>query len=250
MTWYGGPGSVYVIDDATVLKTVGGDFDTQPGQQREVLNMRFVLEHTTIPTPNIYSVVPFPDFKHDAYLVMDYVHGQRLDSAWPRLSIWAKLRVAWILRSYIRQLRRIKHPRSSIPGPLGSGPRRFPEGALDSLHDLGPFSDAAELTTFLNARSRRMHGVEIPREYEEFERLVFTHADLNMRNIILDDEGRVWLIDWDWSGFYPQSWEFTSMAAQAETHPQGPAPLSWRRCIPFITDPYFDRYRWRFGRSP
>ena len=194
-TWFGAAGPVYVIDDATLMKEVGGDFNTQPGQQHEVLNMRFVLDYTTIPILNIYAVIPFQDIKDDAYVIMDYVHGQRLDHAWFHLSIWAKLRVSWILRSYVRQLRRIMHHRPHIPGPIGEGPRRFPEGTIDYLSEQGPFSDAVQLTAFLNARSRRIHGVDIPHEYEEPERLVFTHADLNMRNIVLDEEGRVWLLE-------------------------------------------------------
>lgn len=71
-----GTGSVYVIDDATMVETVDGDFDAQP----------------------------------------------------------------------------VAHPRSSIPGPLGSDPRMFHEGTLDTFSQQGPFSDAAELTTLLNAR--------------------------------------------------------------------------------------------------
>ena len=121
---------------------------------------------------------------------------------------------------------------------------------MDSLRDSGPFASAGELTAFLNRRSKFNGKIDVPRGYEVPEPLIFTHADLNMRNIILDDDGRVWIIDWDWSGFYPKSWEFISMSTQAEAHGMGPMPLSWRRCIPFVTDPDFGRYRWLVGLPP
>lgn len=232
------------------MKLVGYNRREPIELQPAVLNMKFVYERTTIPIPNVYMVVVDPEFPRQLCVVMDYVHGERLDRAWPRLSAWAKLRVAWILRSYIRQLRSIKDDSSPIPGPVGPSARPFPEGSIDSLRQQGPFSNATELNAFLNARSTNIRGISVPREYEEPEQLIFTHADLNMRNIILGDDGRVWLIDWDWSGYYPRSWEFLSMALQAEARPYGPAPLSWQRCVPFITDPDFGRYRWSVGLPP
>jgi serine/threonine protein kinase len=40
---------------------------------------------------------------------------------------------------------------------------------------------------------------------------VFSHQDLAPRNIILDKEGKIWLIDWGMSGWYPVYFEYTSM---------------------------------------
>ena len=34
--------------------------------------------------------------------------------------------------------------------------------------------------------------------------LVFTHFDLSPRNLILDEGNRLWVIDFEFSGFYPQ----------------------------------------------
>ena len=41
--------------------------------------------------------------------------------------------------------------------------------------------------------------------------LVLTHLDLHPGNIIVGDDGRVWLIDWEHAGFYPQWFEYASM---------------------------------------
>lgn len=242
--------SIHILDNATLVKLVIYRRREPIELHPAVLNMQFVYEHTSIPIPNVYMVAIDPDIPGQMCIVMDYIHGQRLDRIWPQLSIWSKLRVAWILRSYIRQQRRIKSSSAPIPGSIGSDPRPYPEGTIDFLRQRGPFPNATELNTFLNSRSASYRGSSVPREYEAPAQLVFTHADLNMRNVILGDDGRVWLIDWDWSGYYPKSWEFLSTALQAEAHPLGPTPLSWQRCVPFITDPDFGRYRWSVGALP
>ncbi|KZT73660.1 hypothetical protein DAEQUDRAFT_721733 [Daedalea quercina L-15889] len=46
--------------------------------------------------------------------------------------------------------------------------------------------------------------------------LVPCHQDLNMRNIIVGDDGRLWLVGWAWSRFYPPWFEYLAMKEQAE----------------------------------
>ena len=218
-----------------------------PECHREVLAINLVLEQTTIPVPRIYRVEVDPRTTCMGYLVMDYIHGERLDHAWPSLSIWSKLHIAWILRSYVRQLRKIKHPCSSVPGPLGLTPQRCPGLVISSIVDSGPFADAAAFNDYINNQFRCKNGESVPDQYREPEPLVFTHNDINMRNVILGRDGLVWLIDWDFSGFYPRFFEFAAMKMLADFFGCPAAPISWRRCIPFIADPYFKRYRWIFG---
>jgi hypothetical protein len=209
--------------------------------------MRFVYERTTIPIPRVYRVWGAPDDSCIGWIAMDYIHGQRLDHVWSSLSLWKKLHISWLLRSYVRQLRKIKDPRSLVPGPLGSTPRYCPGMVISSLTDQGPFPDSAALTAFMNQRSQSISNAEVPKKFREPEPLFFTHNDINMRNVILGHDSLVWLIDWDFSGFYPRFFEFADMKLAAEYFSCPPAPLSWRRCIPFIADPYFERYRWAFG---
>lgn len=94
--------SILGLDGATAAKMVIYNSSEPADPQHEVLNMKFALEHTTIPTPNVHMVVADSKEYGLAFVVMDYIHGRRLDHAWPQLSTWSKLRVAWILRSYVR----------------------------------------------------------------------------------------------------------------------------------------------------
>lgn len=243
-----GDRNVLRLDHDTVAKII--EYDTSPDapeEHREVLAMKLVHEKTTIPIPNVYNVFIDPIGSLTGCIVMDYIHGTRLDRAWPGLSLWSKFRVAWALRSYIRQLRRIS---SSRPGPLGATPQFCPGMTISSMWDEGPFTTAEELTRFINWRSHRMRGVPIPPHYETPEPLVFTHNDINMRNIILGDDGQVWLIDWDWSGFYPPFFEFSAMVIAAEDRSTRTIPPSWRFFLPFIAGPHFGRLRWLVGLTP
>lgn len=244
-----GISTVVRLDDATAAKLVWLQpaHGTAPEEHREALAMAFVRNHTTIPVPTLHHVVRHPEHAEDAYLVMDYIPGTRLDTAWPALSLWSRARVAWTLRRYVRQLRRIGGLR---PGPLGPRAAKCPGNALSPFRDEGPFASAAELTAFMNGRSHLRYNTPIPPQYQREERLVFTHNDINMRNVVLGDDGRVWLIDWDWAGFYPVYFEFFAMMIAAHDIPTETVPRSWRYFIPFIVDPFFDRMRWLVGFPP
>lgn len=184
---------------------------------------------------------------------MDYIPGRPLIHAWTTLSFWEKLRVAWVLRSYVRQLRKITHPRVDVPGPLGPGLTllAFYTPTIDVAREAGPFADVNALNDHVNRRSAAAAGaVPIPPRFTHPEPMAFVHNDLHMHNIILGDDGRLWIVDWEWAGFFPRSYEFTSMAMQCEWHDTYAAPWSFRLCVPFIADPYFDRYRWLAGMVP
>jgi aminoglycoside phosphotransferase len=40
--------------------------------------------------------------------------------------------------------------------------------------------------------------------------IVFTHGDLNLRNILVDDAGRITgIVDWESARWFPEYWEYT-----------------------------------------
>lgn len=79
----------------------------------------------------------------------------------------------------------------------------------------GPFASYDELTSWFMHKldvNRQIRGT--PKENLHFDSslpLVLTHLDLHPHNILLDREGRVWLIDWEYAGFYPQWFEYVVM---------------------------------------
>jgi thiamine kinase-like enzyme len=46
--------------------------------------------------------------------------------------------------------------------------------------------------------------------------MVFTHQDIAPRNLILDANKKVWLIDWGCAGVYPRGFEQAVLRAQSE----------------------------------
>lgn len=46
--------------------------------------------------------------------------------------------------------------------------------------------------------------------------MVLTHNDLIMRNVIVGRDGKLWLVDWEWTGFYPPYFEQIAMMSTAE----------------------------------
>lgn len=106
--------------------------------------------------------------------------------------------------------------------------------------------DRASWISNMTHRSEKM-AVCGCRPYKDSGSFVFTHGDLNMRNVILGADGQVWLIDFGWSGYYPPAFEHiaASMSAVLVDY----APWSWRILVPFITGAYFYDEVWAYEVS-
>jgi hypothetical protein len=181
----------------------------------------------------------------DILIVMSFIPNAReLRVCWSTLSLWKQLGIILAMRYYIRQLRRVRHPSSGTPGPPGTRPKVC-YGLQFGYDPQGPFKTTDALAGYLH----RLHDIAeyrhnnkfIPLNESLFSRLVFTHNDLNMRNILLDSEGRLWLIDWGFTGFFPPCFEYLAMlyTAQNETAPKG-----WQAAIKFMAEPSFEMERW------
>ncbi|TBU34044.1 kinase-like domain-containing protein [Dichomitus squalens] len=191
-----------------------------------------VFHHTTIPVPRVRRVIRYDSDEYSVF-IMDRIPGRQLAQVWPSLSILGKLRVAFTLRSYIQQVRAIRHPRP---------PR-------------GPFSSYADLSAFWNAKYNAARAFALRRAgaastampsepFDDTRPLVLTHCDLNMRNILAGDDGRLWLIDWGWSGFYPEWFEYVTARERSELVPSAKPDRVWGALMPFICGPYFRQWRW------
>ncbi|KAG6859605.1 hypothetical protein C0995_006710 [Termitomyces sp. Mi166 len=225
-------------------------FDSADAAEANALNL--VYAETTIPVPRVRRLIPVDD---SFLIVMDYIPGQTLAKAWPTLSTWQKIRTAFTLRRYIRQLRRLKGSATTPPGPLSvEGPRVCHSPMFGTLRPArGPFSSYSELSKFFNERHQlaaKIAGTpqDVPQRnecFDDFEPLVLTHQDLNLRNIIVGKDGRLWIIDWAWAGYYPVWFEYTTMQIQNEVECiSGTTDPFWRALIPFICGPYFRQERW------
>ncbi|KAI5980577.1 kinase-like domain-containing protein [Pisolithus albus] len=204
--------------------------------------MTLVRTHTTIPVPKVRRFIDLPD-EGAAILLMEYIKGETLEQCWDHLSFWRKLRIAWVLRGYIRQLRKIRVRPIEIPGPVGVEPLRC-KGRWFTDWGAGPFVSYSDMTEWFNSRlavAKRFEFVGLDPDEPPFDHshvpLVFTHQDISMRNIIVGEDDTVWLCDWAWAGFYPEYFEYVGMVEYDRT------PLLWRFFVPFISGFHRTRHR-------
>lgn len=154
-------------------------------------------------------------------MMMERIPGRVLADCWSDLRWWQRFRISCTLRSYLAQLRRLS---SHITGPPTQ-----PGTASGALFDMETFGTFRSLDAFQYwCRIVALGGYLLfPDQHtdkplpsftdQELGDLVFTHGDLHQGNLILGDDGRLWVIDWDYAGFYPRSLETLSMRAYRDT---------------------------------
>ncbi|KAI0078469.1 kinase-like protein [Panus rudis PR-1116 ss-1] len=248
------PAEVVKLTSGTVAKP-SQDMGEDVPDPSEAAALDRIFSETTIPVPRVRRVV-----RCDWYfwIVMDYIDGPTLAQVWPTLPKWRKCLVAFTLRRYVRQLRRLQAPPGAPPGPLSAtpqGPARICESPVfgEIQSHRGPFASYAELSAFFNDRHRRALDEQgVPQDdparkdlFDDSEPLVLTHHDLNLRNIIVGEGGRLWLVDWAWAGYYPPWFEYVATERQSEdVCVCGTDDRFWKVLIPFICGPYFRQERW------
>ena len=250
--------------DAGVVKLTPGtvakasqDLDEDAVDASEANALDLLFAETTIPVPRVRRVVKC---QWDFLIVMDYIPGPTLAHVWPTLSTWRKIRVAFTLRRYVRQLRRLKASATTPPGPLSAQGARICESPIfgQVQSHRGPFASYSELSAFFNERHQMaMDANKLPQDdpsrndlFDNSEPLVLTHQDLNLRNIIVGEDGRLWIVDWAWAGYYPPWFEYVAMGRQNEDEMiSGTNDKFWKAMVPFICGPYSGQERWLWRMS-
>jgi Choline/ethanolamine kinase len=225
------------VSDDTVVK-LGCEFSSS---RSEALAIDLVRASTSIAVPRVRRVI---EHEGDGLIVMDLVQGaRRLDLCWSSLSCWAKFKVVLTMRYYMQHLRHIRST-TAPPGPLGPQPAEC-YGLQFGYRPEGPFQNTKALADHfqkeLGLAAYRGYTPPQPLDESVFADLVFTHNDLNMRNILLDRDEQVWIVDWGWAGFYPTWFEYVGMRSAAQ---KDNCPDDWQTAIQFMVEPSFDMEMW------
>ncbi|PVH75823.1 hypothetical protein DL98DRAFT_314795 [Cadophora sp. DSE1049] len=186
--------------------------------------MIFAAESLHLPVPRVHRTfkADVPDFGEDTlveghFIVMDYVPGSTVDECWDSLDERQRESVASQVGAIIdtMQSTTLKLP----PGPIGwTGGQKF-EGPWFTDYGAGPFATLQDLEDWCN------HKIDVCIKFKQlprwsprfrFRRLVLTHQDIAPRNLILDAQGKLWIIDWGLAGVYPPGFE--QAIPQAEWH--------------------------------
>jgi aminoglycoside phosphotransferase (APT) family kinase protein len=199
----------------------------------------FVRKHTSIPVPKVHRCIRLPT---SAYLVLEKIEGARLDKLWPSLSSSQRSEVVSTLRDYVHQLREASayYPRRHIPGPIAKTPQKcYGAGWLFGEDEYGPFISSKQFFDSIHTRFQitAEHG-----RLDDSHPLVFTHGDLTMRNMIMGLDGKIWLLDWGWSGFYPLWLEYIAAMSAVENDMRLEQPQEnmdglkiWAKLVPSVT---------------
>jgi tRNA A-37 threonylcarbamoyl transferase component Bud32 len=173
----------------------------------EAKNMRFARQFTTIWIPAVIDAweVEAPEVGEDrgmGYLLMEYIEGSLVSDIWPTLDTQTRHSIYCQLDDSLRQLHAVK---VAQPGPLGGDVSR---GTLFTAYGAGPFKSSRDMETWFNERLLVCQEFgRAPRTQAsfsgKFDKLVMCHLDIAPRNLILDGQGRVWILDWAYAGGYP-----------------------------------------------
>jgi len=168
----------------------------------EAETMRYIAANTRIPIPQVYQ----ENNGSEPSITMDYIEGERLDKVWNGLLDEQKLDLAGQLKRILCELRGLKgqYIGSLYRGKAVDGRRFDVEG--------GPFETEVQFNQFLLSDTLSSTPTILrdiaSRSLSTDHDIVFTHGDFAPRNIIVRDGQVVGILDWEYSGWYPEYWEF------------------------------------------
>ena len=141
-----------------------------------------------------------------------------MESCWDSLDDISKESVVQQIADIIETMQ--SKTLNNLPvGPIGHDGKEKLEGPWFTDYGAGPFATLAELEAWCNHMIDVCAKVkQLPRGTPKFRftDMVFTHQDIAPRNLILDANKKVWLIDWGCAGVYPRGFEQAVLRAQSE----------------------------------
>ena len=178
----------------------------------ELEGMRFA-QQLGLRVPSIKRVV---HKDRDVCIIMTRIHGRTMEAAWPNMSWLLTIWVAIQLRCFVEIMRM---SRSSTAGSLITGKGK--SIWLEDYYGLPEHATPETLSSFIqfwlqyippwkrtepqiSTRGLRLLPIT-PKHF------VFTHQDLALRNLLFDEDNNLWLIDWEFSGWYPTYFEYAGM---------------------------------------
>ena len=179
-------------------------------------NMRYVMANFPgVRLPRVYRSFnvdcPFSYFGVKGYIVMDHVDGLSLDRCWDELSHEAQKDIVTQVAAMVDQLQSMH---SDNPGVISGGRSR---GIWFSDYGAGPFTTKEGFEKWINWKlglSKYFGHAAADVSQIEYSYFVLIHGDLSPRNLILDADDQVWLIDWGCAGVYPPIFEAASLKHQ------------------------------------
>ena len=171
----------------------------------EAKAMSFITKSApSVPVPEVFRAETFEN--GTTIIEMENIPGETLQELWPTLSEEGKKSYAQQMNAILEQLRSLqgRYIGSVDEGPVVDTRRSTERG--------GPFFSEADFNNFLRqntvSRTPKIYRRMLTSQMSDTHRILFTHGDLNPRNIIVREGRIVGLLDWECAGWYPEYWEF------------------------------------------
>jgi hypothetical protein len=209
-----------------------GDFAVKYGGRVNVLEARnaiFVAENSNVPVPKTYGTLT-EGVTGQNFIISGFIPGETLEKAWPSLTPSERHDVVDQIRQAMIDLRAI--PTAGYIGsidrhPCADGVFYAPDHPLGSAVT-GPFDTEDDMNKGMLLKfesTEKRPYVDLVRTLISTtlhdHRIFFTHGDLQMKNIMVQRTSstsgdptplKITIIDWEYSGWYPEYWESCTAA--------------------------------------
>jgi len=198
-------------------------------RRNEADALRLIEQHTSVPVPHVFDSY----FGDVGIIVMSFINGQPLSTLWDEMPSQHKHSILAQLKGYIAQWRRIPQP-SECDGAYSCGilgGSLSPDVAVPGRDFTGPFATNLEFRkaiadSYYQNAGRRVTPEEVVASLPPSQS-VLTHCDLSPRNVLVDGTKITGIIDWEFSGWYPEYFEH-AMVSERE----------WDYLTPEFLDPH------------
>lgn len=166
-------------------------------------------------------------------LIMDRIPGKTLEQLWPQIGLWGSIRIAWQLRGFLCAMASVT---SGTTGGLHTGVVHSIH--IDAIYGPVPHASPATFSNYLNwwlTECRPQWNRPLPDLTFSPTQHILVHQDLAPRNMMLDTTGNLWIIDWNYSGYYPAFMEYVGIDAVS-------AGWDWFRAPTWAS--WWGRMRW------
>ncbi|KAF3480716.1 uncharacterized protein GIQ15_06063 [Arthroderma uncinatum] len=177
-----------------------------PKYHVEAHTLKLVEQSTRIPAPRAIDVVETPRF---SYLLMTCVPGRPIGPQFSTMTDGEVEQAVVDLKEYVSELRKIsrKPTEYQICNSQGGGilDWRIPDSQREELR----FKSEAEFNKYLTDPFWEEIRIKAAKSHDIYHDIVFTHGDLNPRNILAENGRITGIVDWENAGWFPEYWEYT-----------------------------------------
>ncbi|EPE04000.1 serine threonine protein kinase [Ophiostoma piceae UAMH 11346] len=186
--------------------------------------------------------------KYKDWFVMTAMPGERVENVLYRMTYAERQRLADDLSATLDMMHKIPNT-STFPFASVSGGPIVDRRLGGSLDGCGPYSSEAGLNVQLvGGMSESYLRQHMPTAYMCTHESVFTHGDLSLSNVLVDQGVFSGLIDWEEAAFMPSYWDFVKAMRTSLSTPDVQAlyRLIWGHDF----DEELETERWLWPRFP